>query len=198
MGVLALPYQRATTDKDRAAPRRIPLTRIVRVELRKCFDTRAGFWLLASIAVAAFLTTSAVIVFAPAETFTYSAFTLAIAFPMSVILPMIAVLSVTAEWTQRSGLTTFTLVPHRSRVVLAKAIAVTLLAPVATMLAFAVGAVGNLVGSAATSTRIVWDQAITDALYMVLANALLILVGVHASASPPSSGPSSPSPQERG
>jgi hypothetical protein len=32
--------------------------------------------------------------------------------PMSVILPIIAVLSVTAEWSQRSGLATFTLVPR--------------------------------------------------------------------------------------
>ena len=35
---------------------------------------------------------------------------------MTVLLPIIAVLSVTAEWSQRSGLTTFTLVPHRGRV----------------------------------------------------------------------------------
>ena len=42
---------------------------------------------------------------------------------MTIILPMIAILSVTSEWSQRSGLTTFTLVPHRGRVILAKAIA---------------------------------------------------------------------------
>ena len=101
---------------------RIPLTRIVAVELRKSFDTRAGFWLLASIGIAALLTTGAVIAWAPEEQLTYSQFTLAIGFPMSVILPIIAVLSVTAEWSQRSGLTTFTLVPHRGRVLLAKAI----------------------------------------------------------------------------
>ena len=41
---------------------------------------------------------------------------------MAVILPMIAILSVTSEWSQRSGLTTFTLVPHRGRVIGAKAI----------------------------------------------------------------------------
>ena len=53
---------------------------------------------------------------------TASSFTLAIGFPMAVILPMVAILSVTGEWSQRSGLTTFTLVPHRGRVVLAKGI----------------------------------------------------------------------------
>ena len=97
------------------------MTRIVAVELRKSFDTRSGLWLLASIGLAALLTTGAVIAWAPASEFSYSQFTLAIGVPMSVILPIIAVLSVTAEWSQRSGLTTFTLVPHRGRVLLAKA-----------------------------------------------------------------------------
>jgi hypothetical protein len=167
----------AVVPRRQDAPRRIPLRRIVSVELRKSFDTRAGFWLLASILGASLLTTGTVILFAPAEEFTYSTFTMAIAFPMSVILPMIAVLSVTAEWTQRSGLTTFTLVPHRSRVLLAKAVAVTLVAPVATLLAFTVGALGNLLGTAVAGTPVVWDRGITDAFYMVLADVLLILVG---------------------
>ena len=68
----------------------------------------------------------------PTSEFTYSQFTLAIGVPMSVILPIIAVLSVTAEWSQRSGLTTFTLVPHRGRVLLAKAVAAVLVAAAAT------------------------------------------------------------------
>ena len=102
--------------------RKIPLARIVGVELRKSFDTRAGFWLVAGIGIASLLTTSAVIAFADASELTYGTFALATGFPLTVILPMIAVLSVTSEWSQRTGLTTFTLVPHRSRVMLAKAV----------------------------------------------------------------------------
>jgi len=49
----------------KASPARIPLTRIVTVELRKSFDTRAGMWLLASIGVVSLLTTGAVIAFEP-------------------------------------------------------------------------------------------------------------------------------------
>jgi hypothetical protein len=79
------------------APRRIPLSRIVTVELRKSFDTRSGWWLLAGIGIAALLTTGAVIAWAPASEFSYSQFTLAIGVPMTIILPIIAVLSVTAE-----------------------------------------------------------------------------------------------------
>lgn len=160
-----------------ARPRRIPLTRVVAVELRKSFDTRSGFWLLASIGIAALVTTGAVIAWAPETEFTYSQFTLAIGFPMSVILPIIAILSVTSEWSQRSGLTTFTLVPHRGRVLLAKAVAAVLVAMVATGVAFAVGALGNLVGAAMAGTATVWDQSFADVGYFALGSTLLILVG---------------------
>jgi ABC-2 type transport system permease protein len=157
--------------------RRIPLRRIVAVELRKSFDTRAGFWLLASIGIGALLATGLVIAFAPQEQFTYATFTLAIGYPMSVILPIIAVLSVTAEWTQRSGLTTFTLVPHRGRVVLAKGIGMLLVAVAAMVVAFPLGALGNVVGAAVHGTPTVWDQDLSDVLYFALANSLLTMVG---------------------
>jgi ABC-2 type transport system permease protein len=158
-------------------PTPIPLHRIVFVELRKSFDTRAGFWLVASIGIASLLATGAVIVFAPADQITYSTFTLAIGYPIAVILPMIAILSVTAEWSQRSGLTTFTLVPHRGRVVLAKAIGLLLIAIVSMPGAFLVGALGNVLGSAIHRAPTVWDQGVVDLLYLLLGNALLLMVG---------------------
>jgi hypothetical protein len=169
-----------TTDPQSIHTRpsaRIPLTRIVAVELRKSVDTRAGFWLLASVGIVSLLATGAVILWASASDLTQNTFTLAISVPMSVILPIIAVLSVTAEWSQRSGLTTFTLVPHRSRVVAAKAIGAVLVGVVATLVAFAVGAVGNLLGTAATDTAPVWDQSIADLGRVTLSNVLLMLVG---------------------
>ena len=105
-----------------AEPAPIPLTRIIGVELRKMFDTRSGFWLMASIGITALLATGAVILFAPDSALTFDSFAAAIGVPMTIILPIIAILSVTSEWSQRSGLTTFTLVPHRGRVIWAKAI----------------------------------------------------------------------------
>ncbi len=65
---------------------------------------------------------------------------------MSIILPMIAILSVTSEWSQRTGLTSFTLVPHRSRIG-AKAIG-TVGRGGSMALALTIGALGNLLGSA--------------------------------------------------
>jgi ABC-2 type transport system permease protein len=155
----------------------LPLTRLVSVELRKNFDTRSGRWLLVSLGGAAVLTTGAIIAWAPAEQLTYSQFTLAIGVPMTVILPIIAVLSVTSEWSQRSGLATFTLVPHRGRVLLAKAIGAVLVTVPATAAAFGVGALGNLAGAALADVPVVWDQSAADVGYFALGQTLLLLVG---------------------
>ena len=86
------------------------------------------------------------ILFAPDDQLTYGTFAAAFGIPMAVILPIVAMLSVTSEWSQRSGLTTFTLVPHRGRVILAKAVVSVVVGVVSVLLALAVGVVGNLVG----------------------------------------------------
>ena len=161
----------------RATAHRIPLMRLTEVELRKMFDTRSGFWLMASIAIAAVLATAGVILFAADNELTYSTFVKAIRFPMSVILPIIAILSVTSEWSQRSGLTTFTLVPHRSRVIVAKAISSIAVGILATLLALTIGAFGNLVGPALTGTAMTWDASLTDCLSFVLGSVLSLLTG---------------------
>ena len=157
--------------------RGIPLSRIVTTELRKMFDTRSGFWLLASIGILALLATGAVIAFASDAGMTYSAFVTAACYPMTVVLPVIAVLSVTSEWSQRSGLTTFTLVPHRGRVIAAKAIACVGVAIASIPLGFAIGAVGNLIGSSVAGTDPVWDVTVTNMATIMLANVLGLLVG---------------------
>jgi ABC-2 type transport system permease protein len=175
----ATPQTRAQhTSRTRVPTTHIPLHRIVAVELRKSFDTSAGLWLLASVALASVFTTGAVIAWGPDEDFTYSTFTTTIAFPMSVILPIIAALAVTAEWTQRSGLTTFTIVPHRGRIMLAKAIGMTLVAVPATALAFTVGAGGNVVASWISGNDTVWDQDLVVVPYVLLSLALTLAVGL--------------------
>jgi ABC-2 type transport system permease protein len=155
----------------------IPLTRITGVELRKMFDTRSGFWLIASIAITSALAAGGVILWAPDGNLTYSTFATAIRFPVVIILPLIAILAVTSEWSQRTGLTTFTLVPHRSRIITAKAISSVAVAIAAMVLAFAVGALGNLLGAAVRGSTLVWDVSVTQCLYYVLGMVLSLLVG---------------------
>jgi len=175
MTVAAIPLVTHRSER-RMPPGSIPLSRMISVELRKSFDTRSGFWLLASIGLAALVATVVVVLAAPVE-LAYSTFSLAVGFPMAVILPMVAILSVTSEWSQRSGLSTFTLVPHRGRVVLAKGIVALTVAVGSMVLAFVVGMAGNLAGSAIAGSSAVWDQNPLELLQVVLANVLVLAVG---------------------
>lgn len=160
----------STTPPARRAAHPIPTTRLVKVELRKMFNTRSGFWLLMSIGVLSVFSAGSVLVFAPDNEVTYYSFARASGFPMSVILPMIAILGVTSEWGQRSGLTTFTLVPSRGRVIGAKAIATLLVGLGSVGVGYAVGAVGNVAGSALAGVDTVWDISLSMAPQMVLYN----------------------------
>ena len=155
----------------------IPLSRVVRVELRKMFDTRSGFWLIASIGITGLIATIATIAFAPDKDLTYYNFAAAIGFPITVILPMVALLSITSEWSQRSGLTTFTYVSSRRRVVWAKTLSSVTVAVASMVFAFAVGAVGNVVGSTIAGTPTVWDLSVGHALTIVLGNLTCLLTG---------------------
>jgi ABC-2 type transport system permease protein len=157
--------------------RPIPTARLVKVELRKMFDTRSGFWMLISIGVLSVIATGAVIIFAPDGAVTYKNLASAVGFPMSVILPMIAILAVTSEWSQRSGLTTFTLMPSRGRVIGAKAIATLLVGVGSMVVAFAVGALGNVGGSTLVGVETVWDISLSMALQMVLGDLIGMAIG---------------------
>jgi ABC-type transport system involved in multi-copper enzyme maturation permease subunit len=155
----------------------IPLSRVVRVELRKMFDTRSGFWLIASIAITGLIATIATVAFAPDKDLTYYNFAKAIGYPIAVILPMVALLSITSEWSQRSGLTTFTYVPSRRRVVVAKTWSAVIVAVASMLFAFAVGAVGNVVGSTIAGTSTVWDLSVGHGITIVLGNLISLSIG---------------------
>ena len=166
-----------TPARTRTAPPPIPFSRILGVELRKMFDTRSGFWLIASIGITGLIATIATIAFAPDKDLTYYNFAAAIGFPITVILPMVALLSITSEWSQRSGLTTFTYVPSRRRVVCAKTLSAVIVAIGSMLFAFAVGAVGNVVGSTIAGTPTVWDLSVGHGLTIVLGNLISLSIG---------------------
>ena len=170
-----------TVDRTEVVPRTrhsaIPFTRLAGLELRKMVDTRSGFWLMASILLLSVTATVAVIAFGAPADLTYDNFGAAVGVPMTVILPIVAALSVTSEWSQRSGLSTFTLVPHRGRVIGAKAVATVVVGVVSMLVALAVGAVGNVVGTTLAGTDLVWDISLAQAGGIVLANVLGVLVG---------------------
>jgi ABC-2 type transport system permease protein len=100
--------------------RRPGMARLTRVELRKMFDTRSGFWLPIGVALVA-VAVALIAVFAGANSgHTFRHVFSVTLIPTAILLPLIGVLLVTGEFSQRTALTTFTLVPSRARVMLAK------------------------------------------------------------------------------
>lgn len=155
----------------------VPLSRLVQVELRKMFDTRSGFWLMMSIGIIASLATVGAVLFVPNDELSYEVFAAAVGFPMAILLPIVAILCVTGEWSQRTGLITFTLAPQRATVLLAKALAAVAVGIASMVLAFVIGAIGNLVGSALNGVDTTWNLPLVDALLIVVANVLGLLIG---------------------
>jgi ABC-2 type transport system permease protein len=117
--------------------------RLTLVELRKMTDTRAGFWLLLTTAA---LTVAVVVIagFAMEEQdLTLRNFVGIACVPISLLGPVAGILLVTSEWSQRTSLITFTLVPHRSRVLAAKLLAGVALSLIAYQLCLATGLVAT-------------------------------------------------------
>jgi len=166
---------------DRAEARQshapIPFRTVLGVELRKAFDTRSGFWLMIAIAAAGLLATGAVLAFANDSDLTYDNFAAAIGVPMTILLPVVAVLAVTGEWSQRAGLTTFTLVPHRGRVIRAKFVVTIGIGLASMALALLIGALGNIVGTGLKGVDTTWNLSFTSILYIVGADLIGMMIG---------------------
>ena len=160
-----LPGERPTTG--------IPFTRLVRVELRKQLDTRAGRWLVISIglAVAAAL---AILFFTEGGSHPFGDYLQATTLPTALILPVVGILAVTSEWSQRTGLVTFALEPRRTRVALAKFVSALLIGVAAFALSFALATVAHQ--AAITFRGIEGDWSITG--LAVLGAALYVLLGL--------------------
>lgn len=123
----------------------IPMTRLVKVECRKLIDTRAGKWLLIAIVGLGAAIMIIQLIVATVKDLSLNADDLIGAMtPVAILLPILGILSVTSEWSQRTGLVTFTLEPKRSRVVVAKFAAGTIAALVSVVFAMAFVSLGTL------------------------------------------------------
>lgn len=94
--------------------------RLIAVELRKMVNTRSGFW----VPIAVTLLTLLVAIVGSTNHGGTSATFIHIfnisSRPAAFLLPVMGVLLICGEWSQRTTLTTFTLVPSRGRVIAAK------------------------------------------------------------------------------
>ena len=180
---LSAPTRAATAGVDS----RPGLSRLVAVELRKMVDTRAGFWL--QIAMVA-LTAIVVIlrrVFGEGGDHTFAGVLDVGIQPAAVLLPITGILLVTSEWSQRTGMITFALVPQRTRVLGAKLIASLLLALATLAMTVAIVAAGVLVASPGVDGT--WSDAATligqSALYLTTGMVVGVAFGAILLASAP-------------
>lgn len=165
----------ATKPRDFAAP---STGRLVLVELRKMVNTRSGRWLLiAAVAIALVVALVRALTGAEADRTLLDVFQLTL-FPFGVLLPVIGILTATSEWSQRTALATFALVPRRSRVSVAKLLAAMLLGLAAVVVCLAMGAVGNLVAITAGGVDGSWSISGSQLFQAFVVAELSMLMGV--------------------
>ena len=121
--------------------------RLVALELRKMVDTRAGFWLQVAMVVLTVVVVIVRLLVGDAADHTFQSVLDAGLQPAAVLLPVLGILLVTSEWSQRTALITFALIPVRSRVLGAKLIASLLRAVAMLAMSVAIVAAGVLVSS---------------------------------------------------
>ncbi len=160
---------------DLSGERRIPMSRLVRVELRKMADTRAGMWLLIGIAVLVGVVSTVFMITADQADRSFLKLIAAAAVPQMMLLPVLGILLVTSEWTQRTALVSFTLEPLRMRVVVAKVIAALVFGLAAVLITLVVGAALTLIGG----NDVAWNGAGAEAIgRLALVQEVMVLRGL--------------------
>jgi ABC-2 type transport system permease protein len=160
----------APTILDVSGTPAVPFGRLVQVELRKLADTRAGRWLLISIAaltVLVLIIQMAVVLGQDLHP-KFLDFLQGMNTPMGILLPVLGVMSVTSEWSQRTAMVTFTLEPSRVRVVAAKFISILLISVVALVIGLLLGSLANVLYGAFSGNAVVWGSAGKYAAYYLL------------------------------
>jgi ABC-2 type transport system permease protein len=161
---------------DHGRDHRPGLGRLTRVELRKMYDTRAGFWLLLSGLGLALLTAALTVFTGSEDGKTLSNVLDNSIQAINVLVPIVGILLVTSEWSQRTSQITFTLVPHRGRVLMAKIVASVVLALLAFAVAFAVSALFTALSP--SSLGDVWTLDGSVVFQTALFTVISMLIGV--------------------
>ncbi|WP_326551711.1 ABC transporter permease [Micromonospora sp. NBC_01813] len=154
--------------------------RLILVELRKMVDTRAGAWLLGVIGLSTAAIVTVVVIFVESAEQTFGTFFVMAVLPVAFLLPVLGVLLVTTEWSQRTALTTFALVPVRHRVLAAKLIAAVVASVASVVTSLAAAAAGTAIAAAAGTGASTDRWRIEAALigYAVLFQVINVVMGV--------------------
>jgi ABC-type transport system involved in multi-copper enzyme maturation permease subunit len=164
---------------DISSTERTPFSRLVKVELRKSYDTRAGLWLLIStgILTAAVMVIQLAVVVVQDLRVSYNDFLTSTNFSIAVLLPILGIMLLTSEWSQRSAMVTFSLEPRRPSVVAAKLVVGVLLAVLAVVVALVLAVVCNVLYGVLSSESAVWDATVGQTASFLLFQVIGMLTG---------------------
>lgn len=166
------------------------MSRLVRVEMRKLFDTRASMGLLIAMGVLTILIAAVSVLAninhyrdAPTSSsdigdpLSFGDLFTSMSIPIGIILPVMAILLVTSEWSQRTALATFTMEPRRERIVIAKLATSLIAAAGAVVFALIVAAIVNVLAGLFVDGAGSWNLSVGQIGQMFLIHALGMLVG---------------------
>lgn len=174
-----------TAYTEIAVPARAPrasLWRLAAVELRKMADTRAGFWLVLVTGFVAVAIVVITLVFGETPDNSLDGVFGGALWTTSVLLPVLGILAVTSEWSQRTALATFTLVPERERIVAAKLLAGVAFAAAATAACLALAFLGTAI--AGESMTLAASAVAKGLLFQVLGMLMGMALGLALLSSP--------------
>lgn len=165
------------TPTDRALTP-IPFGRLVRTELRKLTDTRAGRWLLATLLAATPIVAIVMVFTMSAKDLNYAKFVDFTSTPEKLLLPILGILTMTSEWSQRTGLVTFVLEPRRGRVLQAKVVAALALGIGMSIVMLLVSVIGNVLGQTLRNGHGSWSSAAPVSTEVTLVLLSWLLLGI--------------------
>jgi hypothetical protein len=157
--------------------RRPSPVRLTGIELRKTVDTRAGRVLLLGIFALALIGLGWQLTHLDHAPVSFSDWVGAADTGVILLLPVLGILAMTSEWTQRTALTTFTLVPRRGRVLAAKLVAAVALGVVLTLVVTVVAAATTALGGAIDGQPVVWGELHRVVGGTLVAGSLNVLMG---------------------
>ena len=157
-----------------------PFLRLVRVEMRKAWDTRAGFWLLLSTALlcALVMVIQLAVGITQDEVFlSFNDFLTSTNFSIALLLPVIGIMLLTSEWGQRTAMVSFSLEPRRPLVIVAKLVVGLVLAVAAVAIALVLATMCNVLYGVLSDDPTRWDGSVSHTAAFVLLQVLGMLTG---------------------
>lgn len=156
----------------------VPFSRLLHAELRKLVDTRAGRGLLIAIGAVSVVGLVIVVLVSDPEMLSFSELVIGASSIQMLVLPALGVLAATSEWSQRTGMTTFTQEPRRGRVNGAKLLSALLLALVCTGALLLLSALAHLGAVGLGRTGADWSVEAFQLAGMVFMQLLVVAQGV--------------------